>query len=459
MKRTIYIIFFLSTLVSNGQAIKQDKATRASMVYGYFEGIETSLESLYEYNPDLRQEVNRLNLLKTTNFGQSKKNAIAYLNSLGDWQSLLNPEIDSLKTQLKWNALISEKEEPIKYLKDVENILKGNIPSPILESVLAFQYENQPHKEFSNGYTYEFSTKGHKKSKNAEVVLTIPKSWLAKEGKNPNVIQLFTDDCGSGFNMISIMTQEMPFEEEAKNLTFEEIDKSYEKEVFTEEWGKSFVTKNEKFISFKPMRIANRSGCLLVLESITERMGMKYKMRNLMFVFHDVSYLHFITCSVGTGNINESLENIEEKLFPLYSMVVNSILIPKKSDEIIYLNGNSSAKTALLNIGGKDYKFLLDTGATISSINQDIFYELYQKGIISIDNFLKKDKVELANGEQILVEYWVISKLKIGNKTINDVVFAVQKNSTATPLLGMNILNKLDIWKIDLENNKIYLKN
>ena len=112
----------------NGQAIKQDKATRASMIYGYFEEKETSLESFYEYNPDLRLEVIRLNLLKTTNFGQSKKDAIAYLNSLGDWQNLLNPEIDSLKTQLKRNALISEKEETIKYLKDVKNMLKGNIP-------------------------------------------------------------------------------------------------------------------------------------------------------------------------------------------------------------------------------------------------------------------------------------------------------------------------------------------
>ena len=51
-------------------------------------------------------------------------------------------------------------------------------------------------------------------------MLTIPQSWFAKEEGNPNIIQLFTDDCGSVFNMISIMTQEMPFEEEAKKLTF-----------------------------------------------------------------------------------------------------------------------------------------------------------------------------------------------------------------------------------------------
>jgi hypothetical protein len=35
--------------------------------------------------------------------------------------------------------------------------------------------------------------------------------------------------------------------------------------------------------------------------------------------------------------------------------------------------------------------------------------------------------------------------------------FSVINDNNVTPLLGMNILEKLDIWKIDLENNKIYL--
>lgn len=139
-------------------------------------------------------------------------------------------------------------------------------------------------------------------------------------------------------------------------------------------------------------------------------------------------------------------------------MIVNSVVVPTKNQDVIYLNGDSYSKTINIEIGGKKYEFLLDTGATITSINQNIFEELYRKNILKIDDFIRKDYVELANGQKVLVEFWVIPQVKIGNKTVNDIVVAVQKDSTATPLLGMNILNKLNIWKIDLENNKIYLK-
>ena len=111
------------------------------------------------------------------------------------------------------------------FLKKTENYLKGKIPSPTLENVLLFEYENQPHKEFVNGYTYTFNTKGHKKAKNTEISLDIPKSWTAREGRQPNVIQLFSSDCGNGKYTISIMTGEMQYtKEELGDLTFEEID-------------------------------------------------------------------------------------------------------------------------------------------------------------------------------------------------------------------------------------------
>jgi hypothetical protein len=67
------------------------------MVYGYFTGIETALATISETNPNFRKEVIYLNLLLTTNFGQSKKNAIKYLNELGDWQATIGSEIDSVK--------------------------------------------------------------------------------------------------------------------------------------------------------------------------------------------------------------------------------------------------------------------------------------------------------------------------------------------------------------------------
>jgi hypothetical protein len=453
--------YFLLLLIINfsfGQAIKQDKSIRASMVYGYFTGIETTLANISELNPNFRSEVNHLNLLLTTNFGQGKKNAIKYLNGIDNWEYTMKPKMDSLKQLIHTNILFSTNEETVKYLKELEKNLKGNIPSPMLENVLSFQYENQPSKEFSNGYTYTFNSKGHKKSKNTELIITIPKSWSSQEGKQPNVIQLFTSDCGNGSSSISILTQEMPYtKEELGNLTFEEIDKLYKEDIFTEEYAKKFI--EGKFISYKPMNIAGRAGFLVVYEVINEKMGMKIKMRNNAFIFHDVTYLHFINCVIGTPILKEILEEKSTIINPLFFMIVNSIVVPKNNDDVINLKGTEYQKIIEIKIADKTYDFILDTGATISLIGKNIINNLLENGIITTRNYLGKDYMQTADGKKHLVEFWNVPSIIIDGKKVNDVDFTVMEGNNIKPLLGMNILNKLNIYKIDLENYKIYLKN
>ena len=456
MKIAYFLLLFIFNL-SYSQATKQDKTVRATMVYGYFTGIETTLANISELNPNFQKEVNHLNLLLTTNFGQSKKNATKYLNGIDNWENTLESKMDSLKQIIHTNVLFSTNEETAVYLKDLENNLKGNIPSPMLENVLSFQYENQPSKEFTNGYTYTFSSRGHKKSKNTEVILTIPKSWSAQEGKQPNVIQLFTSDCGNGFNTISLLTQEMPLNnEQLDSLSSNEINDLY-KEIFTEEFARNFIDKG-RFISFKPMNIAGRAGFLIVFEIITEKMGIKFKMRSNSYIFHDKTHLHFINCSLGTGNIDEDLEDKSNKINPLFFMIVNSVVVPEKSSDIIYLKGTSHQKIVDIKISDKIYDFILDTGASVSLISKSLINNLLENGTITKRNFLGKDYTQTADGKKHLVEFWNLPNIIIGGKKINDVDFAVM-DGDIKPLLGMNILNKLNIYKIDLENYKIYLKN
>ncbi|MFZ4671928.1 MAG: retropepsin-like aspartic protease [Flavobacterium sp.] len=454
-KLFISIIFLIN--FSYGQAVRQDKTIRASMVNGYFTGIETALTNISELNPNFRSEVNQLNLLLTTNFGQSKKNAIKYLNGIDNWEDAMKSKMDSIKQVIHTNILFSTNEETAIYLKELEKNLKGNIPSPMLENILSFQYENQPSKEFSNGYTYTFNTKGHKKSKNTELILTIPKSWSSQEGKQPNVIQLFVSDCGNGSNSISILTQEMPYtKEEFGNLTFEEIDKLYKEDLFTEEYAKNFI--DGKFISYKPMNIAGRAGFLVVYEVINEKMGMKIKMRNNAYIFHDVTYLHFINCGIGTPTLEENLEEKSNIINPLFFMIVNSIVVPKKNDDVINLKGTEYQKIIEIKISDKTYDFILDTGATISLIGKNIINNLLENGTITTRNYLGKDYIQTADGKKHLVEFWNIPSIIIDGKKIKDVDFTVMESGNIKPLLGMNILNKLNIYKIDLENYKIYLK-
>jgi len=455
--KLIQILLLLVVNVSNGQAIKQDKAIRASSVYGYFSGIETGLEYASKFNPNLQSDINQLNYLLTTNFGQSKKNAVKFLNKIDDWEKLIKPKIDSIQETIFSNIVLSSEDEIRSYLKELESKLKGNITSPLLENILSFQYENQPHKEFANGYTYSFNTKGHKKSKNTELIITLPKSWTSQEGKQPNVIQLFTSDCGNGFNTVSLMTAEMPYsDEDLANLSFEQIDKIYKEDVFSEEYAKNFI--QGKLISYKPISIAGRAGFLVVSEVTQEKMGMNIKMRNSTYVFHDITYLHIINCGIGTGILTENLEETAIMTDPLFFMIANSIVVPKKDSNIIYLKGAINRKVVDIKIADKTYDFILDTGASISLLNKSVIVKLLDSGIISKRNYLGKDFIKTADGKKHLVEFWNLPNIIVGGKKINDVNFAVMEGQLE-PLLGMNIINKLNIWKIDLENYKIHLKD
>lgn len=455
--KLIQILLLLVVNVSLGQAIKQDKAIRASSVYGFFSGIESGLEYTSKFKPNLQSDINQLNYLLATNFGQSKKNAIKFLNKIDNWEILIKPKIDSIRENIFSNIILSSDDDIKLYLKELESKLKGNIPSPLLENILSFQYENQPHKEFANGYTYSFNTKGHKKSKNTELIITLPKSWISQEGRQPNVIQLFTSDCGNGLSSISLLTAEMPYSiEDLPNLSYEQIDKIYKEEVFSEEYAKNFIPG--KFISYKPISIAGRAGFLVVSEATQEKMGMDIKMRNNTYVFHDLTYLHIVNCGIGTGILTDNLEESAKVTDPLFFMIINSILVPKKDDNIIYLKGTDNRKVVDIKISDKSYDFILDTGASISLINKNVILKLLDSGIISKRNYLGKDFIKTADGKKHLVEFWNLPNIIVGGKQINDVNFAVIEGQLE-PLLGMNIINKLNIFKIDLENYKIHLKD
>jgi hypothetical protein len=456
MKKIICVLSIISSFFSYSQAIKQEKDIAASMVYGFFIGMENTLESIYEYEPELRSDVIKLNLLKTTKFPNSKKNAISYLKNKTNSINYFENKMDSIKIECKFNVLVSSKEEKINSLKEIEGFLKGQISSPMLENVLSFEYQNQPHKEFVNGYTYTYNTKGHKKAKNSEILIEIPKSWTAREGRQPNVIQLFTSDCGNGDYTITIMTGEMPFSnDEIDSLSFEEIDQIY-KDTFTEEFAKNFT--NGEFISYKPMKIAGRSGFLVVYEEINEKMGMKMKMRINTYIFHDVTNLHFINCGIVSPNIAENLAEKSTIINPLFFMIVNSIVVPKKNNDIIELKGTEHQKIIDVKIAETNFNFIFDTGATVSLISKSIINNLLEYGVISNRNFLEKKYIMTADGKKHLVELWNLPEIKIGDKKINNVDFAVM-DGDIKPLLGMNIINRLNIYKIDLENYKIYLKS
>ena len=109
----------------------------------------------------------------------------------------------------------------------------------------------------------------------------------------------------------------------------------------------------------------------------------------------------------------------------------------------------------LINIGGRSYKYLIDTGASDMTINNTMKETFVRKGILKKSDF-RSVKYKVANGETITMQRGILKSMKINNNTFYNVNVAVG-NSNTPLLLGKSFLNRYD-WRLNSDelelNNK-----
>lgn len=441
MKKLIYKLFFLFSFISYSQTnALQEKHNASERVYMSHLVYEHMLNCIEKKFYDLSHEVQKNKIWLNEHFGLSKKNAGLFIEEI-EISSLSEYETE-IDFQEECESL--DKQTAINILKNFKKTVSDKL---IEENALAFEYKDNPFLEFANGYTQTFSTKGHPRAKKSDWKVKIPKSWKLTEPKSENVIQRFQNDFGLGESMIILTVDDIP-NEFTKGLDFEKAFKST-----LDFLKKGLRASKVTVVSFQPMNITFLKGFLAVIDIELEQLGHNMKLRQYNYQFFDNDYMYSFQ---GCIYFPDDVKNIDD-FDSLFLMCVNSIVVNKKENDVIYLQGTTHKKTVNIKISESDYNFLLDTGASISLISKDLINKLLEKGVISNRNFLGKDYVQTADGKQHFTEFWNLPSIIVSHKKINDVNFAVMEGYIE-PLLGMNILNKLNIWKIDLENNKIYLK-
>jgi len=206
------------------------------------------------------------------------------------------------------------------YIAEVKKRSVGEISAPVLEILLAYQYLAFPAEEFSAGMTNTFRTKGHVKAKGTDWQLSLPKSWAAREGMRPNIIQVFISENGHGMEGVMLMVRDLPM---GKNVKLSQKDLLG---LFSEQGQRRFIPSDQKFISSKKVTIDNQPGAMLESETVTERVDIQVKTRMLQFCFYRAEKLYFVQCFVS-GQKDENLEPRYGKFFPLFRMIANSIVI------------------------------------------------------------------------------------------------------------------------------------
>jgi hypothetical protein len=180
-------------------------------------------------------------------------------------------------------------------------------------------------KEFTTGEVVRFSTDGHPKAKGANFSFRHPKSWVAKEGDRPNIIQKFVSDDGIGSAMLAITVRSFPVPAgtEPSNADLEKMfDPANQKELLPE---------GTRFIDAKKVHIDGRLASILETSEQQETVGIKVDMRSFEVMFFDRALLVIMRFSIAsTPDRVVDLEQSMKEFKPLFTIIANGIMVESR---------------------------------------------------------------------------------------------------------------------------------
>ncbi len=101
-------------------------------------------------------------------------------------------------------------------------------------------------------------------------------------------------------------------------------------------------------------------------------------------------------------------------------------------------------------------KFVVDSGAADVSIPADVVLTLLRTETITDADFLGKETYRLADGSTVPSQRFVIRSLKVGDKTLDNVVGSIAPVEGSL-LLGQSFLRRFKSWSIDNQREAVIL--
>jgi hypothetical protein len=210
----------------------------------------------------------------------------------------------------------------VDFLDQVKGRSKGVIESPVLEYLLAVQYQNNPAREFADGFRQRYQTDGSGKSQGIKVNLQLPKSWLAKDGERPHIVQKWISLNSATFEMIQLIIQDG----EGYNPTAQEMQ-----QFVASGEVRSAVPDGATYVSSGNFSLEKQTGYWVVMTMPVERAGFTIYQESLMYQMYFHGKAIGILCSTG-GPIGEPRQKISDafkQMKPLCQQVLNSLVLPQ----------------------------------------------------------------------------------------------------------------------------------
>ncbi len=326
-KKKLYLVLFLFFTLSNvfGQNVfdvKIPKFKRVCEAYGYLIGQEYALKKSKMLFPEFEISAVKAEANFNSTFGISKIGMQKYLieilgqSKFDDFEVASTNKIISLATKQ-----VFTKDFVINFISDVENRANGSIGSPVLQTLLFFQYIDRPQDEFDTGFVSTFKTKAHIKAKGTDWQVSVPISWKAKESNSANIVQEFTSDYGDGNQSILLMVKNI---ELANGNQFTNPGLNH---LFSEQAKRDMTPKGGKIVSTTKMTFYNNPGIMLDIDIEGKSLDNKILIKMLNFMFIIGGKMYILQGAVATANNKDDLYLDMKKYLQLFKSVAKSIVV------------------------------------------------------------------------------------------------------------------------------------
>ena len=143
------------------------------------------------------------------------------------------------------------------------------------------------------------------------------------------------------------------------------------------------------------------------------------------------------TASLDAGNAGTSIRAGEEIV--KMEQVGGVFVVPVRFNEVITLNA------------------IVDSGASDVSVPADLVLTLMRANTVTSGDFLGQQTYVLADGSKVPSHQFRIRSLRVGSKTIQNVIATVA-SVNADILLGQSFLSKFKSWSVDNEKHALVLR-
>jgi hypothetical protein len=178
----------------------------------------------------------------------------------------------------------------------------------------------------------------------------------------------------------------------------------------------------------------------------------------------------YCDCAVGKffkKRIDSSMvEQIKDRNSPVFNEIImtcaksamldtnkGSVIGLAEADTVPVLNTPHGIK-ARLKIGGEDYYFLFDSGASDIMVSDDLEKEMKEKGLIT--EYIADMDYQMANGETITCRRAYVSDIQLGNFLVTKSIVAFYDGDIEY-LLGKSFMDHFSSWSFSKDNSHLIL--